>query len=113
MRDKLRPVLVAVKAKHPSLCVNVSLFGREGDKFNRIDTLTLDWRPKESNRKNELFFDYVEEEPERETYLDAARYEIENQGDADEEEEGDIEMEDLLLYRAMMARFIFGHDEDD
>ncbi|KAG2970027.1 hypothetical protein PC118_g17114 [Phytophthora cactorum] len=49
-----------------SMCKRLA-FGRKGDKFNRIDTLTLDWRPKESNRKNELFFDYVEEEPERET----------------------------------------------
>ncbi|KAG2808004.1 hypothetical protein PC112_g17156 [Phytophthora cactorum] len=52
---------------------------------------------------------------EEETIPPGIRYEIvsENEGDADEEEEVDIEMEDLLLYRAMMARFIFGHDEDD
>ncbi|KAG7387368.1 hypothetical protein PHYPSEUDO_014392 [Phytophthora pseudosyringae] len=115
MRDNLRPMLEAVKAKHPSLHLSISMFGRAGDKFNRIDTLTLDWRPQEGERKRDLFFDYAEEQAERDTYLDASRYEIvsENEGDEDEEGGGDVEMEDLLLYRAIMARFIYGEDDDD
>ncbi|KAF4028791.1 hypothetical protein GN244_ATG19513 [Phytophthora infestans] len=111
MRDQLRPMLEAVKVKHPSLSVNVSLFGREEDKFNRMETLTLSWRPEDKKRKNELFFDDPEEQAERDTYVDATRYEIisDDEGD-DEEEEGeeDVEMEDSLLYRAIMAHFFFG-----
>ncbi|KAI9984843.1 hypothetical protein PInf_006313 [Phytophthora infestans] len=100
MRDQRRPMLEAVTAKHPSLTVNVSPFGREGDKFNRIESLTLNWRPEDKKRKNELFFEYAEKQTERDTYVDANRYEIisDDEGD-DEEEQGeeDIETEDLLL----------------
>ncbi|ETN15345.1 hypothetical protein PPTG_06621 [Phytophthora nicotianae INRA-310] len=108
MRDKLRPVLEAVKAKHPSLRVNVALLGRDGDKFNRIDTLTLDWRVKESKRKNELFFDYIEEQAERDTYLDAARYEIisDDEGGSDED---DRERE---LQSAILTGFNHEYDAD-
>ncbi|KAI9984789.1 hypothetical protein PInf_006249 [Phytophthora infestans] len=105
-------MLEAVTAKYPYLSVNVSLFGREGDKFNRMATLTLSWRPEDKKRKNELFFKDPEEQAEHDTYVDATRYEIisDDEGD-DEEEEGeeDVEMEDSLLYRAIMAHFFFGY----
>jgi hypothetical protein len=116
MRDHLRPLLEAVTAKHPSLGLSVSLFGRNGDKFNRIETLTLDWRKGE--RERELFSDNMEEDDERDTYRDAARYEFvsDNEGDEvgeEDEDEGDVSVEDLLLWRVIMGRFLYNEDEDD
>ncbi|RLN49185.1 hypothetical protein BBJ29_010081 [Phytophthora kernoviae] len=45
MRDELRPLLESVKKAHPSMMLQVALAGRVEDSFNRIDWVTLDWRP--------------------------------------------------------------------
>ncbi|ETM02131.1 hypothetical protein L917_01349 [Phytophthora nicotianae] len=117
MRDQLRPMLDAVKEKHPSLSVNVSLFGREGDIFNWIDMLTSNWRAEESSHKNELFFDYVEEQTVHDTYFDPLTYEIvsKNEGDDEgevEERDNELVVRGLLLFRAM-ARLMNGVREGD
>ncbi|KAF4131863.1 hypothetical protein GN958_ATG18896 [Phytophthora infestans] len=50
MVEKLRPLIEAVRAKHPSLQVSVSLFGQKSCQFSRIGKLTLDWQ---SHKKGE------------------------------------------------------------
>ncbi|KAG2761594.1 hypothetical protein PC116_g13927 [Phytophthora cactorum] len=47
----------AEKAEHPSHGLRISLLGRKGDRFERIDSLALDWCPEESNRRYDLVFD--------------------------------------------------------
>ncbi|KAG2786718.1 hypothetical protein PC129_g3909 [Phytophthora cactorum] len=46
MRDELIPLLGAVKQKHPSLALQVLIAGRNGNKFDRVGRLVLDWRPR-------------------------------------------------------------------
>ncbi|ETK95693.1 hypothetical protein L915_01399 [Phytophthora nicotianae] len=92
-------MLDAVKEKHPSLSVNVSLFGQE------------------SSHKNELFFDYVEEQTVHDTYFDPLTYEIvsKNEGDDEgevEESDNELVVRGLLLFRAM-ARLMNGVREGD
>ncbi|GMF27646.1 unnamed protein product [Phytophthora lilii] len=45
MRNELKPLLEAVKEKHPSLGLGVHLLGLKENRFSRIDFITLNWRP--------------------------------------------------------------------
>ncbi|KAG6592460.1 uncharacterized protein IUM83_19286 [Phytophthora cinnamomi] len=113
MRDSLMPALEAVQAKHPSLGLGVWLFGRKGNVFSRIDFICLKWCPK-SEFDRQLFHEWAEEDAERDTYRDARMYEAisdddghyeENDGDDDDGDDNEISVQDLLLWRAIMARF--------
>ncbi|KAE9295523.1 hypothetical protein PF008_g24241 [Phytophthora fragariae] len=114
MRDSLMPALEAVQAKHPSLGLGVYIFGRKGNVFSRIDFICLTWSPK-SEFDRELFHEWMEEEAEHDTYRDASMYEgisgdegnfDDSDSDDDDDDDNGISARDLLLWRAIAARFM-------
>jgi hypothetical protein len=56
MRDELRPLLLSMRVKHPSLALQVDIVGRDNDRFHRISRLVLDWRLKRGGTRP-LFYD--------------------------------------------------------
>ncbi|OWZ00425.1 hypothetical protein PHMEG_00028387 [Phytophthora megakarya] len=101
------PVLEAVKEQHPSLGLGVSTFGT-GNIFSRIAYISLKWCPT-NDFDRQIFHNCPEGPGDREIYRDASMYE-EISGDERDDEEMDegeqIAAQDMLLWRAMMTRFM-------
>ncbi|KAE9354761.1 hypothetical protein PF008_g4373 [Phytophthora fragariae] len=89
MRDELKPVLAVVREKHPSMAIEVSIGGRNGNKFNLIRGLSLTWRSR--SRRRTLFRDIDGETTGRDSDSDVSIY----SGGGSDDSMGDSEDENM------------------
>lgn len=107
MRDRLMPVLEAVRERHPSLALQVWLCGHNGDIFNRIDFIKLKWNSKDEFDR-QLFKNTPADDEDDEIYRIASMNETISLGSGDEGEGGQVTVHNLHSLRDIMAEGLGG-----